>query len=1436
MKTNCFSAYLIKAIFIATFAILSPQSVCAAGATSTEINNAIVQEGSVPLTWENDATYPWSIIGGKLCTSNSASVKFYYRSQYPTTVSFKHANNYNSYAQHLYVIVDGEEFYHTDGTSNTKSRLFRLPKGNHTIEIKSVLDNAYNEYRSSLWDVKVEECPGASEAEINEAIVLDGSVPLTWILDNDYPWQIIDGKLTSNHYNYNSKFTLDGTSSIAFKYSSQYPTTVSFKHENNYHSYAQHLYVIVDGEEFYHTDGTSNTKSRLFRLPKGNHTIEIKSVLDNAYNEYRSSLWDVKVEECPGASEAEINEAIVLDGSVPLTWILDNDYPWQIIDGKLESNHYNCSNKFTLNGTSSILFKYSSQYPTTVSFKHKNNYSTVLQHLYIIVDGEEFYHTYGDPYTRSRLFRLPKGNHTIEIKSVLEDAYNEYRSSLWDVKVEAPKVATEEELNSRFILSTTAQCQWENDSIFPLGYYNDILQTSNAHWQNTKSNLKAHINLENPSVISFDWKVGYDDSKHIARFYVDGVLKYTNSKTTSWKTKTIALSAGEHTMHWEYSNTTPGDNYWMQLKNLKISSDWISVETTPGMLGVETLYKVNKLQDVNFLKIKGGMNDADWQIIKQMVNLYGLDLSEADITTFPASFNGNANFGYIVLPETLQEIPDKAFTTCNIHSITIPSSVTKIGNEAFASTNLGFVDFADNSQLTTIGYKAFYATRIEEFVMPNSVIDLLTYQYSKSDGYRSETFSNCSSLQKISFSDALTFLPRYTCGYCTKLSEIHLPTNLVELGAQFMYMGDNLESIELPANLETISKSAFYNVNSLKNISIPESVSYIGDYAFFGTAISNIEFPISVTTIGAQAFRYCPLEAVCLPNKLGTLGQYAFADNSKLKNVVLPSGITNYDYQFSGCANIKSIECLCATPPNVTNDPFDACSKSNVSLKVPQFAIATYKLDPYWYQFDPIIEGEPTDYWKIIGDLKLLNNRRMEGKPDIDLYYGGKLTVKGDAAMPIGKFDIYTSESNPSSFITDCANITADEINTIFSVEANKWYFLTPMVDVDLQQVIVSGTTNYVFRYYDGATRADIGAGTSWKNVSDMKLKAGVGYIFQCDAASTLMFPVSVNFHKNILTTDAVVLPLTPYPSDNNANKGWNYVGNPFPSYFDIYYMDFTAPITVWNGNTYKAYSIADDDFVLRPMQGFFVQKPDAVDNIVLQPSGRQIESTVNRPSKIVTFREASSKYERFIFNIEIVSDTISDATRIVLNEHASADYELECDASKFMSINEDVPQIYSIDNEGNRLAINERPAINGEIPLGVYIPNSNRNYSISANSIDGEAYLYDAEMRITHNFADGEYNFSAEQGINDNRFSIILKVNEPSSVEGIEHNSVVKITAIKGGVEICDALNKAIIVATLDGMMVYSTNATEASIKIPLSNGVYIVNVENQSYKVIVK
>ena len=1082
-----------------------------------------------------------------------------------------------------------------------------------------------------------------------------------------------------------------------------------------------------------------------------------------------------------GATSTEINNAIVQEGSIPLTWTNDATYPWTISDGKLQNGNVGFANS-----SSKVSFKYNSAYPTTLTFKFDVTGGS-SNHFQVYVDGnrridEEGYYQIG----RDVTYRLLKGEHTIEFIDTVYNSPSYYYGRLYDVKVAEFSGATGEDYN-KIVSRSDVPLTWTNDENFPWGFENERFQNSNAQYSNTQSSVKTTFTIDKPTKIGFKHRVGYNSGSadHILRFFVDGEEYLSNSQNTSFSTYYTVLTPGTYTLEWRYDNKTAGNNYYAEIKDLEISQDWITVDITPGMLGVETLYKVNVLQDVKMIKINGQLNSSDWNVLKQMTSMYAVDLSEATIENIPNEFFKNqTRIKYVKLPEGLEIINASSFYGTGLNEIAIPSTVTSIGNDAFRNATLHKITFANNSQLKTIGESAFReCSLLKEFSMPNSVTSIGAY-----------VFYRCSNLQKMTFSDELTSLPEYTCCNNNSLAEIHFPTNLVSIGNSFMYGANSLKELNLPITMRSIGSGAFAGLHTLKHLIIPE--------------------------------------------KLNSLGQLAFCNSAGLEIVELPSGVSTYDRTFQGCGSIKKIICRAATPPAVSRDAFSSVTKANATLEVPSFAVATYKLDPYWYQFGNIIEGEPTDYWKIIGDLKLLNNRRMEGKPDIDLYYNGKLTVGGDAAMPIGKFDIYTSDGNASSLVTDCPNITADEINTIYHVDANKWYFITPMVDVDLRQVNVTGTPNYVFRYYDGATRADIGAGTSWKNVSDMTLKSGVGYIFQCNAASDVIFPVPVNMHSRVLTTEAVTLPLVAHPSDNAANKGWNYVGNPFPSYYDIYYMDFTAPITVWTGSTYRAYSITDDNFVLRPMQGFFVQKPDAIDVITLQPAGRQIQSSVNRYQKSPTSRaNLKSEDARAIFNIEIGIDTLSDVTRIVLNNNASARYEIERDASKFMSMDETVPQIYSIDSDNNHLAINERPEFNGEIPLGIFIPNQNETYSIRCTRQDGEAYLYDAELNVTHNLANGEYYFSAPNGTVENRFSIRLKSGAITGIDDIPGEYANKfIQSMPDGIEVSNLANSNITVYGLDGKVLHVRTSLNGTSFIPLAKGLYVVNVDGSSYKVLVK
>ena len=145
-------------------------------------------------------------------------------------------------------------------------------------------------------------------------------------------------------------------------------------------------------------------------------------------------------------------------------------------------------------------------------------------------------------------------------------------------------------------------------------------------------------------------------------------------------------------------------------------------------------------------------------------------------------------------------------------------------------------------------------------------------------------------------------------------------------------------------------------------------------------------------------------------------------------------------------------------------------------------------------------------------------------------------------------------------------------------------------------------------------------------------------------------------------------------------------------------------------------------------MQSFFVQKPDAVDNIVFHKEGRQMTSDIERASTAKARTQYSSNLNRKFFNLEISNDEdLKDETRLVINEKAQMGYELELDASKFMSMNAAVPQIFTLDDEGISYAINERPLESGSIALG-YLAAKDGFYTISAVKAEGEIMLFDKE------------------------------------------------------------------------------------------------------------
>ena len=1082
-----------------------------------------------------------------------------------------------------------------------------------------------------------------------------------------------------------------------------------------------------------------------------------------------------------GATSAEISEAILLEGSLPVQWENDATYPWSVQDGWVKSG--NVGVKYS---SSSLAFRYSTEHQTEVTFNWWNPYNSSGHKVQYYVDGAYKGSTTSSSQNQIRIY-LPKGNHTIEVKdSLANENYSEAYSGLKNVKVTEIK-----DLDKVLLTEKSLPISFTNDDTFPWIVKDGVLTSTNYANKGTSTSLKASFTVDKQAKLSFQRRVGYSTTDHYCKFFINDKLYNSTYDATGWGYVSVVLEPGTYNVEWVDTNNWAYEQCISQIRNIELHNNWVEVDVSPGTLGVEVLYKVDVLKDVELLKINGEINSSDWATIKQMSNIHAIDFEKAKFNAVPNSaFSGLSSLSTVKLPEGVQTIGANAFQNTDLYYITIPASITSIGNEAFYGTRLQYITFAPNSQLTSIGYQAFYqCSWLEEFIMPNSVTSLLRYNNNTSSDYESNTFRNCTSLKKLKFSDNLSTIPYSTCYGTTNLSEL-----------------------TLPATLKSIESQVFRNNTSLVKLNIPNSVTYIGSSAFYNTSVDSVYIPL----------------------KLTTLGNYAFRDCKKLKYVELPSNISSYDNNFYNCTSLQTVVCPSATPPSITNDPFYGRTKSAMTLVVPSFAVVNYKLDSYWYQFGNITEGDEIDYWKISGELSLVNNRRMEGKPDIDLTYGGRLIVSGNAPMTVGNFNIYVSEGNPSRLLNSCNAFTADSISTHFSVSANTWYFLTPMADVNIQDIKVSNTTSFVFRYYDGDNRATTGMGSSWKNVTDSQLKAGQGYIFQCNANSVITFPVAIDLHEQVLSTEAISIPLTAHASDNAANKGWNFVGNPYPCYYDIFYMDFTAPITVWNGSTYRAYSIADDNYVLRPMQGFFVQKPDAVDAIVLQTEGKQIASSVNRASYAPARTRALN--ERTLFNIEIGTDSICDMTRVVLNEEASLNYEIECDATKFMSMDTNISQIYTIDDNSNRLSINERPEGTGVVRLGVFVGETSKAHTISASRNDGDIYLHDAETNDIVNLGETDYSFiPTASGNIDDRFTLSLKAPVASGINTIDGEMSITVNGGTGVINITTNSEFDVTIFGIDGSIKQQLTAN-GNTTVEISTGLYIVRVGNTSYKIAVK
>lgn len=816
----------------------------------------------------------------------------------------------------------------------------------------------------------------------------------------------------------------------------------------------------------------------------------------------------------------------------------------------------------------------------------------------------------------------------------------------------------------------------------------------------------------------------------------------------------------------------------------------------PGTLAQEIVKLVENLETVRYVIVTGMPNQEDLRMFRRMPNLEVLDLSKTTGLTEVSGLNGMENLRVVELPNTIERINDYAFEKCEmLESINIPDNVTYIGYAAFNE--------------------------------------------------------------------------------CGRIRSIKLPTGLKRIEGAAFFCATALEEINLE-NLECIERRAFDGTN----ISVAILPNIIELYTGFSPYMEVLEWGDKLERLGSYQFHADgpAFDKIIIPNSFRSAAENTFQNKVKCIEIAPKVNLESVHGDF-----LQDIEVDTIIWKPLFNDK-NIFGSEQRALKtavvyVPQLTYNEYLINDIWAVCKDIRPIEE-DLKEVLIDRQftLRSEKGLAEKAAviIDLHNNredyGHLTVNRKLDLPLGQFEMngramrgeywtgnYYKEVNGyigSTFIPK-STVTADEAVLNLSMRKDQWHFLSFPFDVKVSEIEVEDEALWVVRRYSGEDRANL-TGNTWQNLqADDLLEAGKGYIFHCtkDNGDDVQFtfrPAADN--SGLFNTGNAVTALQAYPSEFAHNAHWNLVGNSYPAYLSLRGVNFDAPVTVWDGDTYVAYSPVDDDYAFSPFQAFFVQmqETEGGDALTLDARARahsseealaiEIEedpvvdpTDPETPAERPAFRAArAAATDRALFNITLSDGTASDRARLVINEGASLAYEPSRDASKFMSSANGVPQIFVM-NGNERMAIDERPYGEGVYTLGVRFGKSGE-YSVSLDGKNIEGYvaiLTDNLTGVSTEISSVPYAFTADAGTDEGRFTLELRSNINTGIDGAAADGI-SISAENGLLTVKAPAEVEITVAAADGRLMAADKGALLTVELP--EGVYVVKAGETVRKINIR
>lgn len=422
-----------------------------------------------------------------------------------------------------------------------------------------------------------------------------------------------------------------------------------------------------------------------------------------------------------------------------------------------------------------------------------------------------------------------------------------------------------------------------------------------------------------------------------------------------------------------------------------------------------------------------------------------------------------------------------------------------------------------------------------------------------------------------------------------------------------------------------------------------------------------------------------------------------------------------------------------------------------------------------------------------------------------------QIVFEVDSTGRAGQLD---NSCGSTSCTVDVRSTASIIVRKKFGKNIYPWNFVSFPFNVVEDSIFIGGTrtkavwgdiqdnvADFFIAEYDGQRRANYGVsnGSNYVNVPNHLLLANKGYILAGgDGIDSIDF-------KSAIGTDFLCGPIMVPTSINVSStgrsycdEGWNLVGVPYVTGYNLNNAWPFDPYFVWNGVDNYTTVMADDDFYVYPFSSFFIQDwLQAYDGLTYDIDGKTFKAV-----------KAANKYDEI--SLTVSNSQNSDLTRIRLKEDALVSFERKNDGIKLMSPVMSVPQIYT-EAQGScaGLACNALPLNTERVDLKVRTGKAG-TYKIAMVNKEKlkdviRVMLVDTETKAQTNLMEQSYTFDITTSTTaiTSRFYVVITSQDINGTDVVIGNGIrvytagneVYLTGLNGkaGVNIFDAAGKLI-------------------------------------------